>query len=125
MQVTDNSGCKGCGGCSCNKAEEVIKEYYTAPDGAVYEVGKGDYAEPGKVYLNSYGVFLAENGEHCTTDGCEDCCASWHRSFEGLGSFDSTVERQFLCDDLPGCHSFDVVYNCIESKVDWLKVDYQ
>ena len=123
MQVTDNSGCKGCGGCSCNKAAEAVKEYYTAPDGAVYEVGKGDYAEPGKVYLNSYGVFLAENGERYADDPCKNCCAWW--ALGGVEDFVyGSVAPERLCGDMPKCSVFDVTFNCIESKVDWLKVDY-
>lgn len=54
------SGCKGCATCSCNHVSKETtqpsgKDFYTAPDGEVYEIGKKFHAEPYKVYENDYG----------------------------------------------------------------------
>ena len=126
MKESD-SGCKGCASCSCKDVNtEDVKlsgdGHYTAPDGTVYEVGKEYFAEPGKVYVNDYWVFLAENKAHRNTSLCGNCCASWKRSDENGESFDVTIARYDLCTALPHCGPLNATYKCLKSNYYWLKV---
>ena len=122
------SGCKGCASCSCkdaNMEDAKLSEdgHYTAPDGTVYEVGKEYFAEPGKVYVNDYGVFLAENKDDCNTSLCGNCCAFWKMSDENGDSLEDTFSRAALCGVLPHCKDiFAVTYKCLQSNYYWLKV---
>lgn len=127
MKESD-SGCKGCASCSCkdaNTEDAKLSEdgHYTAPSGAVYEIGKEYFAEPGKVYVNDYGVFLAEEYWNASTYYyCRNCCAWQNIHDEGDDEFVSK-ELVKLCGILPSCaKSYNVIFKCLQSNYDWLKV---
>ena len=127
MKESD-SGCKGCVSCSCkdvNTEDVKLAEngHYTAPDGTVYEIGKEYFAEPGKVYVNDYGVFLAKNKDHRNTALCGNCCAALNMSDENGDSLNVAFSRAALCGILPRCEDlFTVTYKCLQSNYGWLKV---